>query len=64
MPQSGYVILEDGVEIGCNSTLDRPAVGTTKIGKNTKLDNLVHIGHNCQIGESRPSWSGRGRKNW
>ncbi|WP_069791725.1 UDP-3-O-(3-hydroxymyristoyl)glucosamine N-acyltransferase [Cyanobacterium sp. IPPAS B-1200] len=52
MPQSGYVILEDGVEIGCNSTVDRPAVGTTTIGKNTKLDNLVHIGHNCQIGEN------------
>lgn len=52
MQQSGYVILEDGVEIGCNSTIDRPAVGTTKIGKNTKLDNLVHIGHNCQIGEN------------
>ncbi len=52
MPQSGFVILEDGVEVGCNSTVDRPAVGTTKIGKNTKLDNLVHIGHNCQIGEN------------
>ncbi|MBE9221671.1 UDP-3-O-(3-hydroxymyristoyl)glucosamine N-acyltransferase [Cyanobacterium stanieri LEGE 03274] len=52
MPQSGYVILEDGVEIGCNSTIDRPALGTTKIGKNTKLDNLVHVGHNCQIGEN------------
>ena len=52
MQQSGYVILEDGVEVGCNSTVDRPAVGTTKIGKNSKLDNLVHIGHNCQIGEN------------
>ncbi|AFZ47926.1 UDP-3-O-(3-hydroxymyristoyl) glucosamine N-acyltransferase [Cyanobacterium stanieri PCC 7202] len=52
MQQSGYVILEDGVEIGCNSTVDRPAVGTTKIGKNTKLDNLVHVGHNSQIGEN------------
>lgn len=52
MQQSGYVILEDGVEIGCNSTIDRPAVGTTRIGKNSKLDNLVHIGHNCQIGEN------------
>ena len=52
MQQSGYVILEDGVEIGCNSTIDRPAVGITKIGKNTKLDNLVHVGHNCQIGEN------------
>ncbi len=52
MQQSGYVILEDGVEIGCNSTVDRPAVGITKIGKNTKLDNLVHIGHNGDIGEN------------
>lgn len=52
MPQSGYVILEDGVEIGCNSTVDRPAVGITRIGKNTKIDNLVHIGHNCVIGEN------------
>jgi UDP-3-O-[3-hydroxymyristoyl] glucosamine N-acyltransferase len=52
MPQSGYVILEDGVEVGCNSTVDRPAVGVTRIGKNTKLDNLVHIGHNGDIGEN------------
>ncbi len=52
MQQSGYVVLEDGVEIGCNSAVDRPAVGVTKIGKNTKLDNLVHIGHNCQIGQN------------
>ncbi|WP_373480530.1 UDP-3-O-(3-hydroxymyristoyl)glucosamine N-acyltransferase [Geminocystis sp.] len=52
MPQSGYVVLEDGVEIGCNSTIDRPAVGITRIGKNTKLDNLVHVGHNGDIGEN------------
>jgi len=52
MEQSGYVILEDGVEIGCNSAVDRPSVGTTRIGKNTKLDNLVHIAHSCQIGEN------------
>ncbi|HIK38926.1 MAG: UDP-3-O-(3-hydroxymyristoyl)glucosamine N-acyltransferase [Geminocystis sp.] len=52
MPQSGYVILEDGVEIGCNTTVDRPAVGVTRIGKNTKLDNLVHVGHNVTIGEN------------
>jgi UDP-3-O-[3-hydroxymyristoyl] glucosamine N-acyltransferase len=52
MEQSGYVILEDGVEVGCNSTIDRPAVGTTKIGRNTKLDNMVHIGHNCQVGQN------------
>jgi UDP-3-O-[3-hydroxymyristoyl] glucosamine N-acyltransferase len=52
MQQSGYVVLEDGVEIGCNSTIDRPAVGETRIGKNTKLDNLVHIAHGCQVGEN------------
>ena len=52
MEQSGHVILEDGVEIGCNSAVDRPAVGTTRIGRNTKLDNLVHIAHGCQIGEN------------
>ncbi|WP_267382729.1 UDP-3-O-(3-hydroxymyristoyl)glucosamine N-acyltransferase [Cyanobacterium sp. uoEpiScrs1] len=52
MEQSGYVILKDGVEVGCNSTIDRPAVGTTNIGRNTKLDNLVHVAHSCQIGEN------------
>lgn len=52
IPQSGYVVLEDGVEVGCNSTVDRPTVGITRIGKNTKLDNLVHIGHNGDIGEN------------
>ena len=52
MEQSGYVVLEDGVEIGCNSTVDRPAVGETRIGQNTKLDNLVHIAHGCQIGKN------------
>ena len=51
MEQSGYVILEDGVEVGCNSTVDRPAVGDTRIRRNTKVDNLVHIGHGCQIGQ-------------
>ncbi len=50
LEQSGYTVLEDGVEVGCNSTIDRPAVGETRIGRNTKLDNLVHIGHGCQIG--------------
>jgi UDP-3-O-[3-hydroxymyristoyl] glucosamine N-acyltransferase len=52
MQQSGYTILEDGVEVGCNSTIDRPAVGETRIGRNTKLDNLVHIGHGCQVGQN------------
>ncbi|MGB3295958.1 MAG: UDP-3-O-(3-hydroxymyristoyl)glucosamine N-acyltransferase [Phormidesmis sp.] len=52
MHQSGNAVLEDGVEIGCNSTVDRPAVGETRIGCNTKIDNLVHIGHGCQVGEA------------
>ena len=52
MEQAGHTVLEDGVEIGCNSTVDRPAVGETRIGRDTKLDNLVHIGHGCQIGSN------------
>ena len=50
MEQSGCTVLEDGVEVGCNSTIDRPAVGETRLCKNTKLDNLVHIGHGCKVG--------------
>jgi len=52
MPQSGYVVLADGVEIGCNTTVDRPALGTTRIGRNTKIDNLVQVAHGSQIGEN------------
>jgi UDP-3-O-[3-hydroxymyristoyl] glucosamine N-acyltransferase len=52
LEQSGVTILEDRVEVGCNSTIDRPAVGETRIGYNTKLDNLVHVGHNGQTGEN------------
>jgi UDP-3-O-[3-hydroxymyristoyl] glucosamine N-acyltransferase len=52
MPQSGYTILEDQVEIGCNSCIDRPAVGETRIGRDTKLDNLVHVGHGTQVGSN------------
>jgi UDP-3-O-[3-hydroxymyristoyl] glucosamine N-acyltransferase len=52
MEQSGRVVLEDGVEIGCNSAVDRPAVGETRIKRHTKLDNLVHVAHGCQIGEA------------
>jgi UDP-3-O-[3-hydroxymyristoyl] glucosamine N-acyltransferase len=50
MEQSGYTVLEDGVEVGCNSAIDRPAVGETRIGRDTKIDNLVQIGHGCRIG--------------
>lgn len=51
MEQSGYTVLEDGVEVGCNSTIDRPAVGETRVKRQTKIDNLVQIGHGCTIGE-------------
>ena len=50
-PQQGTLVIEDDVEIGANSTIDRGALAETRIGRGTKLDNLVHIGHNCQIGE-------------
>jgi UDP-3-O-[3-hydroxymyristoyl] glucosamine N-acyltransferase len=48
--QSGTVVIEDEVEIGAGSMIDRAAVGETRIGHGTKIDNLVHIGHGCQIG--------------
>ena len=50
-PQQGTLIVEDDVEIGANTTIDRGALGETRIGRGTKIDNLVHIGHNCTIGE-------------
>jgi UDP-3-O-[3-hydroxymyristoyl] glucosamine N-acyltransferase len=50
-PQQGTVLIEDDVEIGANSTVDRGALQQTKIGRGTKMDNLVHVGHNCVIGE-------------
>jgi UDP-3-O-[3-hydroxymyristoyl] glucosamine N-acyltransferase len=50
-PQVGRLIIEDDVEIGANSTIDRGALDETRIRRGTKIDNLVHIGHNCQIGE-------------
>ncbi len=52
MEQSGYVVLEEGVEVGCNSTIDRPAVGETRIGRHVKIDNLVQVAHGCTIGEN------------
>jgi len=44
-------VIEDDVEIGANSCVDRAALGETVIGAGTKLDNMVHIGHNCRIGK-------------
>jgi UDP-3-O-[3-hydroxymyristoyl] glucosamine N-acyltransferase len=49
-PQVGRVEIADRVEIGANSCVDRAALGVTSIGAGSKLDNLVHIGHNCRIG--------------
>lgn len=49
-PQIGRVEIGDDVEIGANSCVDRAALGLTSIGDGTKLDNLVHVGHNCLIG--------------
>jgi UDP-3-O-[3-hydroxymyristoyl] glucosamine N-acyltransferase len=49
-PQIGALEIEDDVEIGANTTIDRGALEVTRIGRETKIDNLVHIGHNCQIG--------------
>ena len=51
-PHIGKVILEDGVEIGANSTIDRGSLGDTVIGKNTFLDNQVHVAHNVHIGKN------------
>jgi UDP-3-O-[3-hydroxymyristoyl] glucosamine N-acyltransferase len=51
VPQIGNVIIHDDVEIGANVTIDRGALGSTIIGKGTKIDNLVQIGHNVIIGE-------------
>lgn len=50
-PQAGIVEIGDDVEIGANTTIDRGSLEDTRIGSGVKLDNLVHIGHNCEIGE-------------
>ena len=50
IPQIGIVILEDNVEVGSNTTIDRATMGATIIGKGTKLDNLIQIAHNVEIG--------------
>lgn len=52
VPQIGNVVIEDDVEIGTNSCVDRAMMGTTVVHRNTKIDNLVQIGHNCEVGES------------
>ena len=52
IPQIGKVVVEDDVEIGANVTIDRATTGETRIGAGTKIDNLVHIAHNVQIGKN------------
>jgi len=52
IPQIGNVIIGDEVEIGANVTIDRAALGSTRVGKGTKIDNLVQIGHSVEIGEN------------
>jgi len=51
VPQIGTVLVEDDVEIGANTTIDRARSGATTIGRGTKIDNLVMVAHNCEIGE-------------
>ena len=51
-PQVGIVEIEDDVEIGANSCVDRAALGRTRIGAGTKLDNMVHVGHHCDVGRN------------
>jgi UDP-3-O-[3-hydroxymyristoyl] glucosamine N-acyltransferase len=50
IPQLGIVVIEDDVEIGANTTIDRATLEETRIGRGTKIDNLVQIAHNCKIG--------------
>lgn len=52
IPQIGNVVLQDDVEIGANTTIDRATMGSTQIGKGVKLDNLIQVGHNVVIGEN------------
>ena len=52
IPQTGPVVIEDDVEIGANTTIDRPAVGETRIKAGTKIDNLVQIGHGVVLGRN------------
>jgi UDP-3-O-[3-hydroxymyristoyl] glucosamine N-acyltransferase len=52
VPQIGNVLIGSNVEIGANCCIDRAAFGSTKIADNVKIDNLVHIAHNCEIGQS------------
>jgi len=52
IPQTGRVVIEDNVEIQANCCIDRASLGETRIGRNTKIDNLTHVAHNCVIAEN------------
>ena len=52
IPQVGNVVIEDNVEIGANTTIDRSTMGSTRVRKGVKLDNLIHLAHNVEIGEN------------
>lgn len=52
MPQLGNVVIEDDVRVGAKCTIDRGTLGETRVGRGTKIDDQVHIGHNCQIGSN------------
>jgi UDP-3-O-[3-hydroxymyristoyl] glucosamine N-acyltransferase len=52
IPQTGRVVIEDNVEIQANSCVDRASLAETRIGRNTKIDNLVQVGHNCVVAEN------------
>src|SRR5262249_13430366 len=52
IPQIGYVVIEDDVEIGANSCVDRATTGETRIRRGTKIDNLVQVAHNVTLGEN------------
>ena len=51
IPQLGIAVIEDDVEIGANCTIDRGALGATRVGRGVKIDNLVHLAHNVEVGE-------------
>ena len=52
IPQVGNVVVEDNVEIGANTTIDRSTMGSTRVCKGVKLDNLIHLAHNTEVGEN------------
>jgi UDP-3-O-[3-hydroxymyristoyl] glucosamine N-acyltransferase len=52
IPQTGNVVIEDDVEIQANCCIDRASLGETRIGRNTKIDNLTHVAHNCVVEEN------------